>query len=167
MAQSITELLDQIIARYQPGGEFGKAGEDILARKKVETLARQRQSLASAGLAGTTIGAGLETAFEEITNTKFGCEVYLHGQSKNRCKIWVGSHLSSSNEIYYAEGQHFDMSEDNSWNEQVSVDDDGFEMYLKLLGMGFGYSASELPKKAEPEQVAEHLWRRFTHVLEY
>ena len=71
MAEDINTLLDQIIQRYQPGGEFGKAALATLEQRKGKTLASQQQSLVSAGLSGTTIGAGLGSKFEQEIGTPF------------------------------------------------------------------------------------------------
>ncbi len=67
----INTLLDEIIQRYQPGGEFGKASLATLEQRKEKTLASQRQSLVSAGLSGTTIGAGLSSKFEQEVGSPF------------------------------------------------------------------------------------------------
>ncbi len=71
MAQDINTLLDEIIQRYQPGGEFGKEALATLETRKGKTLAKQGQSLVTAGLGGSTIGAGLGKKFEEDVGTPF------------------------------------------------------------------------------------------------
>ncbi len=63
--EEITELLDKIIARYKPGGEFGKAELALLERAKTKSLASTAQGLVSAGLAGTTAGVGAGRKWEE------------------------------------------------------------------------------------------------------
>lgn len=63
--EEITGLLDKIIARYKPGGEFGKAELALLERAKTKSLATTAQSLVSAGLAGTTAGVGAGRKWEE------------------------------------------------------------------------------------------------------
>jgi len=67
----ITSILDQIISRYQPGGAFGKAALSTLEQRKGKTIAKQKQSLVSSGLGGTTIGAGLGSKFEQEVGTPF------------------------------------------------------------------------------------------------
>ena len=71
MAQDINTLLDEIIQRYQPGGEFGKAALATLEQRKGKALASQQQNLVSAGLSGTTIGAGLGSKFEQEVGSSF------------------------------------------------------------------------------------------------
>jgi len=58
-------LLDEIVGMYAPGGDFGAGYEAELARTKTQDLARGTQALISSGLYGTTMAAGLGTAWEE------------------------------------------------------------------------------------------------------
>jgi len=63
--QDIISILDKIIARYSAEGGFGKAEEALLKREKTKAMASGQQRLVSAGLAGTTVGAGMEQRWEE------------------------------------------------------------------------------------------------------
>ncbi len=63
--QTITDLLDQIIQRYSPGGGFGDPERALLEREKTKSLARTSQNLVSRGLAGTTAGVGMGKQWEE------------------------------------------------------------------------------------------------------
>jgi class 3 adenylate cyclase len=97
-----------------------------------------------------------------ITDTKFICEIYLHGQLKNSCKIWIGRDMFPTNSINYSEGR-FGLDNDNSFNESLQVEDGGSEMFLKpLMSMGYSYASN----KMSPEQAAEYLWKRLTNTLE-
>jgi len=60
-----SKLLDEIIQRYRPGGEFGKAELALLGRAKKKSLAETAQGLVSAGLSGTTAGVGAGKKWEE------------------------------------------------------------------------------------------------------
>ena len=71
MAQNISAILDKIIARYQPGGGFGEAATKVYEQQKGKSLASSRQNLVSAGLGGTSVGAGLETAYEQEVGQPF------------------------------------------------------------------------------------------------
>lgn len=62
---AIDKLLDEAIARYQPGGEFGKPELALLKREKIKTLAKQKAGLIGRGMAKTTVGAGLGKKWEE------------------------------------------------------------------------------------------------------
>ena len=57
--------LEKAIAMFQPGGEYGKGLEVGLERGKKKAVAGGMQSMVSAGLAGTTMPAGLGMQFEE------------------------------------------------------------------------------------------------------
>ncbi len=64
-SSEILKLLDQVIAKYSPGGDFGKAETALLGRAKTKAMAKGEQSLVSAGLAGTTAGVGMGQKWEE------------------------------------------------------------------------------------------------------
>jgi hypothetical protein len=105
----------------------------------------------------------IETEFRPVTNNKFVCEVYLNGELRGRCKIWIGGFTSPDSSINYAEGR-FRIENDNSYNEVLHVESDGFELFLKpLINHSYGSSQSRLT----PQQAAEHLWKRLTHPLQY
>jgi hypothetical protein len=98
----------------------------------------------------------VETDFTEIHAQKFIAKIYLGGEIKNQCKIWIGG-LSASDGIGYLENR-FNVDIDNSLNELVTVVDDGFDLRLRfMLGDVSLFS---------PEEAAERLWRRFSSPLE-
>lgn len=65
------KLYDEIIKRYQPGGEFGKGAISQYERGKVRSLASAAQNLVSSGLYGTSVTAGLGKKYEEEVGTPF------------------------------------------------------------------------------------------------
>jgi class 3 adenylate cyclase len=98
-----------------------------------------------------------------INDTKFICEIYMDGQLKSSCKIWIGRDMFPTNSINYSEGR-FGLNNDNSFNESLQVEDDGSKMFLKPL-MSMGYNSAN--NKMSPEQAAEYLWKRLTNTLEH
>jgi len=58
-------LMDEIIGTYSPGGSFGAGTEAMIDRQKTKAIGQGTQSLISSGLYGSTMTAGLGTAFEE------------------------------------------------------------------------------------------------------
>lgn len=64
-------ILDQIIARYEPGGSFGKGAESVYQRGKTQAVSASQQSLVSAGLANTTIAATIDKKYEEEVGNPF------------------------------------------------------------------------------------------------
>lgn len=61
----------------------------------------------------------VDCEFAEINPTKFTCEVFVDGQSRAKCKICLGSAISTGQEILYAE-DHFDISQDTSYNDALT-----------------------------------------------
>jgi class 3 adenylate cyclase len=104
----------------------------------------------------------VEFSLRDITSAKYVCEVYLHGERKNGCKVWIGGHQFGGNGISYSEGS-FGLETDGSINEMLQVEDDGSELYLKSF-MGGVYGLAQ--DKMSPEQAAEYLWKRFIKQLE-
>lgn len=59
-----TAIYDEIIARYRPGGSFGKGYLAQLETQKVQDVGKATQQQISSGLAGTTVTSGLGSAWE-------------------------------------------------------------------------------------------------------
>lgn len=110
---------------------------------------------------------GAEATITSINSTKFICEIYRNGELKTRGKIWSARMAYSSfDQIYFAQ-DHFDTSDDNSYNDSISVEDDGQKMYLKAsFSTMFARQGPNTEEPSSPEQIAEYLWLRLTQVLE-
>lgn len=65
MDPAASEAIRKAIAYYQKDGGFGKGVEAGLERGRTKMMASGMQSLVSAGLGGTTMGAGLGKKYEE------------------------------------------------------------------------------------------------------
>ena len=63
--QTVEQLLDQIIERYRPGGEFGKGEEALLGRAKTKSVASFSQGMVSRGLSNTSTAATGGSRWEE------------------------------------------------------------------------------------------------------
>ena len=107
----------------------------------------------------------IETDFTEIHNFKFTCTIYLNGDVKTKCKIWMGGPLSSDSISYY-EGD-FNLDQDGSCNDWITVNDEGAALGLKPSGFGLVSPDIEKDKALSPEKAAEYLWLRFTERLKY
>lgn len=103
----------------------------------------------------------IQTDLMEIHNYKFISTIYVRGEIKSRCKIWLGG-LTGTDAIAYQSGQ-FNIESDNSFNDLLSVEDDGQSLGFRA-GFFPGYNKSD--NLLNPEQVSEYLWRRFTDNLE-
>ena len=107
----------------------------------------------------------LECDFQPNTATEFSAEVFLHGKSSGRCRIWLGA-LYAENNISYAEGQWHHGS--NACNEILTVSDDQGELHMtSLMGIGLGQFNGQFDlKRMNQEQAAAYLWLRFVAPLE-
>lgn len=105
----------------------------------------------------------IETDFSEIHNFKFVSQIYVNGETKSQCKIWIGG-ISSSNSIAYQSGQ-VNINNDSSMNDWLSVDDDGYELGLKPSGLGFSKPLKFTKDLLNTEESAEYLWMRFTEYI--
>jgi len=110
----------------------------------------------------------VDASLTEINDRKFVSEIYLNGELKARGKIWIHrTRYSSYDQIQFATGR-FDIDNDNSYNDAITVEDDGFEMHLRTsFGMTFGNRGVDATKPSTPEQIAQYLWLRLTQSLEY
>jgi hypothetical protein len=110
-------------------------------------------------------GDSIEGEFQPNTVTEFTAEVFVHGQSRCRCRIWLGG-MFSPNGISYAEGHLHAGS--NACNEVLSVEEKQGELHLSsLMGTGFGHIERQFDlKQMSPEQAADYLWHRFVLPLE-
>jgi hypothetical protein len=104
----------------------------------------------------------VETEFMEIHATKFIAKIYYRGDVKAQCKIWIGG-LTASDGIGYSESR-FQIDADNSFNELVSVCDDGFELKLNTM-MDFMSQPSK-NTNLSPLEMAQTLWMRFSSQME-
>ncbi|GAH02134.1 unnamed protein product [marine sediment metagenome] len=59
------QIYDEIISRYRPGGEFGRAALGQLEARKVTDVGRETQQLISSGLYGTTTMGAIGRRWEE------------------------------------------------------------------------------------------------------
>lgn len=107
----------------------------------------------------------IDTDIVVTSATEFNAEIFVHGKSKCRCKIWLGG-MFGGNDIAYAEGSSIGG---NAMNESLSVKTDkGALAFRSLMGGPFG----QFPKGFDaehlsPDQAVEYLWRRFVSPLEY
>lgn len=104
-----------------------------------------------------------QTDFTEIHNFKFISTIYIDGEVKSKCKIWLGGPLSPDSIAYYS--GHFDIDSDNSCNGWLTVSDDGSRLGFEASNMPFQGPYSEKNQMLGPGQAAECLWRWFTETL--
>lgn len=103
----------------------------------------------------------VDTDFRRLDANRFSAAVYVHGSEANRCRIWLGGRDSFPGGIAYSAG---DSVGDSSYNEALSVDDDGYALFLKPLG--FGLHMRDKDEKMTLEGGAEYLWEIFIEPLQ-
>ena len=101
----------------------------------------------------------VQTDFEDVTNLHFVSKIYVRGDMKAQCNIWLGDHFGP-NSICYNEGIRGVGT--NSINESMAVEDNGEE-----LGLHVGFFGMQEKRMTTQQQAAEHLWKRFTSHLEH
>ncbi len=120
-----------------------------------------------------TINPHIETDFDKKSDSKFVASIYVEGQLKVQCKIWIETSMFGRGlSIAYSEGSFgLDTSNDNVLNDSARIVDDGLEIYFDVLGMvfGFNFEGSENInlKHASSIDVAKYYWGRFIMNLSY
>ncbi|MGJ8528609.1 toll/interleukin-1 receptor domain-containing protein [Maritalea sp.] len=92
----------------------------------------------------------LTTRFKKIDGNSFTAVIYRNGDAKSRCKIKLGGMF---NGISYSAS---DRADDNSYNENMSIDCDDQHMYLKPIGMAMHGGQKDTPLTAEG--ASEYYW---------
>jgi hypothetical protein len=101
---------------------------------------------------------GVEGNFRRIDANRFTATVYFGGKSVNSCKITCGGRRSFMSGITYSMNDSLD---DNSYNEQLLVEDDGFTLGLHPLGM-----TMRSQEMLSVEGAAEFFWEIFIKPLQ-
>jgi TIR domain len=100
---------------------------------------------------------GVEGNFKRIDANRFTGTVYVAGKTTSRCKISHGGRRSFMSGINYSMSDSLD---ENSFNEQLSVEDDGYTLSLRPLGMMHSKEAMTV------EGAAEYYWEIFIKPLQ-
>ena len=103
----------------------------------------------------------VETSFRRVDANRFEAAAYMSGQESSRCGIWVGDRTSILKGILFS---HSGLGSGNSYNESLSIEDDGFSLFLKPLGMArMGHDSDN---QLTPEGAAEYYWGLFIERLQ-
>jgi len=102
----------------------------------------------------------VETEFTVLNPMKISASVYVQGELKNQCVIWLGSSFGG-NQICYREGRNINVQNDHSLNDWLSVETDEYSLYLRPGGLGF----FQHEQRVDPRKGAEYLWKRFTELV--
>ena len=109
----------------------------------------------------------VEVNFQKVSDIIFTLHIYVDGSEKSKCKIWLTQGGFMSNSIAYSEG-FTKVFNETSMNDNVTIEDDGFELSLRVLGFGlFGDQGMQRKEKLSPTEVAEYFWKRVISKLEH
>lgn len=101
---------------------------------------------------------GITTRFRQVDSTRFSAFIYRDGECVAQCGVRLGESLGKG--ITYAS----DPNAANSWNEHLSVCDNGTSLMLKSMGMGaFG---SQQGCELTFEGAAEAYWAMLIRPLQ-
>lgn len=103
----------------------------------------------------------IQTRFRRIDANSFTAAAYAEGQRVAQCAIWMGGRES------FIGGIAFSATEDvpgNSFNETLNVDDDGYSLFLKPLGIAFRYGRES--EQLSQQGAAEYYWGMFLEPLQ-
>jgi hypothetical protein len=106
----------------------------------------------------TCRNSGVEGSFKKIDANRFTSAAYVGGKAVSRCKITCGGRRSFMSGITYSMSDSLD---ENSFNEQLSVEDDGYMLNLRPLGM-----IMRSKESMSVEGAAEYFWEIFVEPLQ-
>ena len=101
----------------------------------------------------------VETDFRRIDANRFEARAFVGGEERGLCGIWLGG-------AHGANGLYFSTSgaADGSYNEFMSVTDDGYALFLDPMGMAH-YSMQRENPAFTLEGAAEYFWSLFVEQL--
>ena len=95
----------------------------------------------------------IENRFKRIDANNFTAIVYISGKVATECRISLGGHRFSNAIITYSSG----ASMNNSYNESMSIADDGYALFLQPLGLAT-LSRQNANKLLSQQGAAEYFW---------
>ena len=101
----------------------------------------------------------VETDFRRIDANRFEARAFVGGEERALCGIWLGG-THGADGLYFS----FNGAADGSYNEWMSVSDDGYALFLKPLGMAHFHAQREDPSLTK-EGAAEFFWSLFVDRL--
>ena len=95
----------------------------------------------------------LKTQFRRRDANSFEAIIYSDGKQASKCGIWLGSDSFMGGIAF----SHMGLGSGNSYNESMSVADDGHSLGLKPLGMSFHFQGQRDVLLTQ-EGAAEYFW---------
>ena len=103
----------------------------------------------------------VDAQFRRIDANQFTAAIYRNGAEVNRCKIWLSGRKSFPGGIAYAVGNIIGTG---SYNESLTVSDDGYMLFLKPMGMLFRGRVEN--DELGFEGASEYLWGTFIEPMQ-
>jgi len=102
----------------------------------------------------------LSTNLDENAAHRFVATIYVDGSNKSQCKVWrTNGNGFMGRGIFYAGNGIVTMMGDDSYNEALSLQDTGHELFFKASGMR--YFGADETENLSPEAAAEYIWKLF------
>ena len=97
--------------------------------------------------------------FRSIDSSRFEARAFVGGKEQSKCGIWLGGLTSMNALLFSFQG----VGNGNSYNESMSVRDDGYTLFLEPVG--FTMFGQQQNKKLTNEGAAEYFWTLFVEKL--
>jgi hypothetical protein len=101
---------------------------------------------------------GINARFEKVDGRSFEATIYRNGNQVSKCGIWLGSRGASS--IIYSNAG---LGQGNSFNENMSIKDNGNILGLEPMGMSHLFRGEKKP--LTNQGAAEYYWAMFFEPL--
>lgn len=101
----------------------------------------------------------IETDFRQVDANSFEATIYTTGKRRCSCGIWIGER-SFGGDILFS---HSGVSQ-NSFNESISIQEDGYTLGFKPLG--FAHFRQDSQTILNHEGVAEYFWEMLVQPLQ-
>jgi hypothetical protein len=100
--------------------------------------------------------------FKRLDSQSFSVNIYTNGEKKNECLISYGSDRTFSKSITYSNNA---SNIGGGFNESFSIQDDGYLLSLKPIGMSFRHQA-HAHESLTFEGAAEYYWQMLIEPLQ-
>ena len=102
----------------------------------------------------------VETSFKRIDANHFEAVAYVNGDEQSRCGIWQGNGSSAMDGILFS---YSGIGHGNSYNESMSVGDNGYTLFLEPMGMA--HFGQDKDKELTHDGAADYYWSLFIERL--
>lgn len=103
----------------------------------------------------------INSKFKRLSDTSFAAFIYDNGKKVSQCSVYYGGSMFGEQCIAYSNSGDVQR---NSFNESVTVVDDGFTLQLKTLGMQFLIKSQDT--MLSKQGASEYFWSMFIRNLQ-